>query len=150
MKAIARSVRLTPKKLNLIAEVVRNRNANEALALLKFMPKKGAKLLAKVIHSAVANAENNFKQSIDTLFIKEIVVTKAPTMKRSVPISRGRMYPILKRSSHVMVTVGVMEEKKTSKNKPQTEVKKETEPKAQEKKKSRAKKTSVKNKEKKD
>lgn len=117
MKAIARSVRITPKKLNLIADVVRNRKANEALTVLKFMPKKGARLLAKVIRSAVANAENNFKQASDSLFIKEIVVTKAPTMKRSVPISRGRVYPILKRSAHVMVMVGVMEEKKSTKKK---------------------------------
>ena len=107
MKAIAKSVRISPRKANLISGLVRNKKASDALDILKFTPKKGAKLLLKIVASAVANAENNFKQERDTLYIKEIVVTKAPTMKRSVPISRGRVYPILKRNSHITVTVAV-------------------------------------------
>lgn len=107
MKAIAHTLRITPKKLNLIAHLVRNKSANEALDILRFTPKKGAKLLHKVLKSAVANAENNFKQSAKTLYIKEIVVTKAMTIKRGISISRGRVHPILKRNAHVSVTVGV-------------------------------------------
>jgi large subunit ribosomal protein L22 len=107
MKAILRSVRITSKKLNLIADLVRTKNVNDAVNLLKFTPKKGAKILYKVVKSAVANAENNFKQERPSLFIKEIIVTEGPTMKRSVPISRGRMNPILKRTAHVTVLLGV-------------------------------------------
>lgn len=119
MKAIARTVRLTPRKLNLIAGLIRDKNADDAINILNFTPKKGAKLLSKVVQSAVANAENNFKQERETLYIKEIVVTKATTMKRSTPVSRGRMHPILKRNSHIMVAIGVRENttKKTASRK---------------------------------
>ncbi len=110
MKAVARSLRITSKKINLIANLVRRKNAVEALNILKFTPKKGAKLLYKVVRSAIANAENNFKQERPSLFIKEIVVTEAATMKRSVPISRGRTNPILKRNAHVWVMLGVLDD----------------------------------------
>lgn len=110
MKAIARSLRITPKKLNLMAAMVRNKKATEALDILRFTPKKSAKILYKVVKSAIANAENNFKQDKSTLYIKEAIVSKAATLKRSVPISRGRMHPILKRCSHLALTIGVLDE----------------------------------------
>jgi len=109
MKAALRQVRLSPKKANLIAGTVRGKAVNEALGLLKFMPKKGAKILYKVVHSAAYNAKNNFKQNLDDLIITKILVTKGMTYKRSVPISRGRMHPILKRTCHIIVEVGLPE-----------------------------------------
>jgi large subunit ribosomal protein L22 len=109
MKAISRQLRITPRKINLIARLIRNKDVNEALNILKFTPKKGAKLLFKTLNSAVCNAENNFKQERDSLYVKEVVVGKAMTLKRSVPISKGRTHPILKRSAHVIVTIGVKE-----------------------------------------
>jgi large subunit ribosomal protein L22 len=109
MKAIARFVRITPKKMNLIAHMVRNLDAEEALKILEYTPKKGAHILAKVLASAVANAENNFKQERTSLFVKEIVVTKAPSFKRGIPASKGRIQPIVKRNSHVTVMIGVKE-----------------------------------------
>lgn len=109
MKAIARYVRITPKKMNLIAHMVRNLDADEALKILEYTPKKGAHILAKVLASAVANAENNFKQERTSLFVKEIVVTKAPSFKRGIPASKGRIQPIIKRNSHVTVMIGVKE-----------------------------------------
>ena len=112
MKAIARHLRISPKKANLVAGLVRNMNAVDALAILKFTPKKAAKILYKVIKSAISNASNNFKQKEEDMIIKEIVVTGASTFKRSVPISRGRMHPILKRNSHITVTVGLPEQAK--------------------------------------
>ena len=115
MKAILRRIRISPKKANLIAGMVRGKKINEALSLLKFMPKKGAKILYKVIHSAASNAKNNFKQSIDDLVITKILVTKGPTYKRSMPISRGRVHPILKRTSHITVEVAPAEEKEAPK-----------------------------------
>jgi len=75
------------------------------------MPKKGADILYKVVHSAAYNAKNNFKQSIDELYITQILVTKGPTYKRSLPISRGRVHPIAKRTSHISVEVGLPEGK---------------------------------------
>ncbi|MBU0727098.1 50S ribosomal protein L22 [Patescibacteria group bacterium] len=107
MKAILNRIRISPKKANLIAGMVRGKKVKEALSLLKFMPKKGADILYKVVHSAASNAKNNFKQKTDDLVITKILVTKGPTYKRSIPISRGRMHPIRKRTSHITVEVGV-------------------------------------------
>ncbi|MBU1992187.1 50S ribosomal protein L22 [Patescibacteria group bacterium] len=126
MKAILRYKLISPKKANLIADLVRNQKVTDALNTLKFTPKKGAAILHKVVKSAAANAETNFKQNMDDLYIKEIIVTQGPMYKRHIPISRGRAHPILKRSSHITVTVGVQEEKK------EAPVKKE-EPKKEEK-----------------
>ena len=106
MKAVLRTVRISPKKANLVAGAVRNKKVSEALEILEVMPKKGARILYKVVHSAAHNAKNNFKQSIDDLFITKILVTKGPTLKRSLPISRGRTHPIRKRTSHITVEVG--------------------------------------------
>lgn len=107
MKAVLRNVRISPKKANLVAGIVRGAMVDDALSQLKFTPKKSAGILYKVIHSAAANAENNFKQNRDRLYIKEILVTKGPTMRRGVPISRGRTHPILKRSANITVVVDV-------------------------------------------
>ncbi len=111
MKAVLRRIRISPKKANLVAGLVREKTVKDALAILKFTPKKGAKILYKVVHSAAFNAKNNFKQSIDDLVISSILVTKGPTYKRSIPISRGRAHPIRKRTSHITVEVGLPQEK---------------------------------------
>lgn len=125
MKAILKNARISPKKMNLVAGLVRGKKANDALAQLKFTPKKGAELLYKVLHSAMSNATNNFKQKKEELYIKSILVTKGMTYKRGIPVSRGRYHPILKRNCHVVIEVGLQEplnteegeEKKTSKTK---------------------------------
>jgi len=111
MKAVLRQTRISPKKANLIAGTVRGKKVSEALNILKFMPKKGAKLLYKTIHSAASNAVNNFNQVMDELYVTTILVTKGPTYKRSLPISRGRTHPIRKRTAHITVEVGVPEVK---------------------------------------
>ena len=109
MKAILRRTRISPKKANLVAGTVRGKKVTDALTLLKFMPKKGAKILYKVLHSAASNAKANYKQSIDSLIVTKVLVTKGPTYKRSLPISRGRVHPINKRTSHITVEVGLPE-----------------------------------------
>ncbi len=111
MKAHLRQIRISPKKVNLVAGMVRGMKVSEALDLLKFMPKKGADILYKVVHSAASNAKNNFKQSIDELYITQILVTKGATFKRSLPISRGRVHPIRKRTAHITVEVGLADGK---------------------------------------
>jgi len=126
MKAVLRRIRISPKKANLVAGMVRGKKVNEALALLKFMPKKGAKTIYKVIHSAASNAKNNFKQNINDLFITKLLVTKGPTYKRSLPISRGRTHPIMKRTSHITVEVGVLKNETTTQRNNETTKKEAT------------------------
>jgi len=115
MKAVVKSIRISPKKLNLLAQLVRGHDAGKALRTLELTPKKGAKILHKAVKSAVANATNNFKQDAENLVIQEILVSKAPTFKRWLPASRGRMSPILKRNSHLTIKIGVKEEQETKK-----------------------------------
>lgn len=103
MKATLRNVRIAPKKANLVAELVRGENVDDALRLLRFTPKKGAKILFKLIESAAANAENNFNQNKKGLVIKEIKVSKGLRLKRYIPVSRGRAHPLQKDCSHIHV-----------------------------------------------
>jgi large subunit ribosomal protein L22 len=121
MKAILRHLRVSPAKANLVAALVRGKKAVDAIDILKFTPKKSARPLKKLIESAVANAENNFKQDKQDLYIKEIVVTKGPIYKRSMPVSRGRANPILKRTAHITVKLAVnTEEEQSKKEEPKT------------------------------
>lgn len=124
MKAILRTTRITPKKANLIAGMIRKKTTGEALEILKYTPKKAAKAIHKLLTSAVANATNNFKQEPKTLIVKEVIINKGPTLKRGVPVSRGRVYPILKRTAHITVILGVSDETATK-----AEVKEEKAPK---------------------
>lgn len=128
MKAIVKSIRISPKKLNLMAEMIRGREAGKALKMLELTPKKGAKILHKALKSAVANATNNFKQEAENLFIQEVLVSKASTYKRWLPASRGRMSPILKRNSRLTVKIGVKEQEKSDKPKTETKTAKSAKP----------------------
>ena len=112
MKAKLRFKSISPKKANLVADLVRGKKVDEALNILKFTPKKAADILYRVVRSAAANAENNFKQKIEDLYVKEIIVTQGPMHRRQISISRGRSHPILKKTSHITVEVGVKEEPK--------------------------------------
>jgi large subunit ribosomal protein L22 len=108
MKAILRHLRITPAKANLTAYLVRGKKVQDAIDILKFTPKKTARPLMKLIASAMANGVNNFKQDKNDLYVKEIIVTTGPTLKRSVPVSRGRANPILKRTCHITVKLDVL------------------------------------------
>ena len=107
MKAYAKNVRISPKKLRVVAEVIRGMKAEEALKFLKFAPRKGADILYKILHSAVANAENNDNQKRAELKLDTLIVTKGIVYKRGRPVSRGRMHPILKRTSNVHLELQV-------------------------------------------
>ena len=99
--------------------MVRGKAVEEALVFLSFTPKKSAKALMETIRSAAANAEQNFKQARKDLYVSTIVVNEGATIKRSRPVSRGRSHPIMKRTSHITVQLGVKapEEKKVFKKK---------------------------------
>jgi large subunit ribosomal protein L22 len=88
MKSIVRGVRISPKKLSVIASIVRGMDAKHALDLLRFMPKKGSRILFKALESAVANAKNNDQQSVENLLISVCNVTQGTVYKRINPISR--------------------------------------------------------------
>lgn len=102
-KAVAKYVRMSPIKLKPVADLVRGKDLNEALTILKFTPGKGSQILEKVVKSAAANAENNLDLNPDKLYLAEVYAHQGPTMKRWRARAQGRAMKILKRSSHVGV-----------------------------------------------
>lgn len=107
MKALASNIRISPKKINVVASIVRNMDAKKALDILQFMPNKSARILYKVLHSAVANAEQNDQQESSSLKVSSLVITQGIVYKRGNPISRGRSHPILKRTSNISLELSV-------------------------------------------
>ena len=105
VKAVAKDVGISPRKARLVVDMVRGKKVDEALTILNFLPTPSAKTVAKVIKSAVANAENNLQMASADLRVAAIFVDEARTLKRFRPKSRGRVSPILKRSSHITVLV---------------------------------------------
>lgn len=112
MKASYQRVRISPLKANIIAKIVRGQKAGTALNTLRFMPKKGARILYKVLKSAISNAENNFNQDAEKLIISRLIVNKGPFYKRHISISRGRVHPIRKKTSHILIDLQVAAESK--------------------------------------
>lgn len=108
-KAEAKYVRISPLKVHFIAREIRGKKVDEALNILHFTPKKGARLLEKVLKSAIANAENNFNLDRDTLIVKKAYANDAPRLKRYRPKAKGSAYPILNRMSHLGIVVAEKE-----------------------------------------
>jgi large subunit ribosomal protein L22 len=102
-RAVARFVRVSPRKVRLIMDEVRGKKVDEALRLLSFSPQKGAHLLKKLINSAVANAEANKELDVDSLYVKKVYADKGATMKRFRPRAMGRATRIRKGTSHLTV-----------------------------------------------
>jgi large subunit ribosomal protein L22 len=103
--ARARYVRDTPMKVRRVIELIRGRSAAEALAVLQFAPQAASGPVAKVLASAVANAENNLNLDPETLWVSRAFVDEGPTLKRFRPRAQGRAYRIRKRTSHITVEV---------------------------------------------
>jgi large subunit ribosomal protein L22 len=110
VRAVAKDVGISPQKVRLVIDLVRNKKVDEALTVLSFLSTPAAKALAKVIKSAAANAENNFQLSPVDLKITDVFADQGHTLKRFRPQSRGRVSPILKRSSHITVFIAEEEE----------------------------------------
>lgn len=104
-RAIAKFVRIAPRKAQQVVDIVRGKQVDEALAILKFTPKAAAPIVYKLIQSAVANAENNNNMDREKLFVAEIYANQGPTMKRFRPRAMGRATTIRKRTSHIGVVV---------------------------------------------
>jgi large subunit ribosomal protein L22 len=108
-RAIQRYVRITPRKCNQVLELIRGQTVEQAQITLEFTPKMGARIVQKVLKSAVANALHAGKVRLEDLYVKEAVVGAGPTLKRWLPRAQGRATPLLKRTSHVKVTVATKE-----------------------------------------
>ncbi len=104
-KAIARYVRVSPRKARQVINEVRGKDVAEALAILRFTRRKSADVITKVINSAIANAEHNYDMDVDNLYIATAYVDGGPVLKRFRARAQGRAYPILKRTSHITVVV---------------------------------------------
>jgi large subunit ribosomal protein L22 len=118
VQAVEKYIRISPKKARLVADVVRGERAVNALAILRFMPKKAAKIIYKALNSAMANATNNAGLNREDLIISKITVDKGPSLKRFRPRSKGMASALLKRTSHITVVVSAEPSKKVKAEKP--------------------------------
>jgi len=110
-RAITRYVRCSPRKANQVLEMIRGRNVEYAADLLSFTPKRVAKTINKTLRSAVSNAmKAESKLDLHDLVVKTAIVGDGPTMKRFRPRAQGRVYPILKRTSHITIVVATRDE----------------------------------------
>ena len=104
-KAVAKYVRISPRKVRLVMNQIRGKKVEEAFNLLTFAPQRGASVVKKLINSAVANAEQTSDVDVDNLYIKRIFADEGPTLKRAKSKNRGGRAPILKRTSHFTVVL---------------------------------------------
>ena len=104
-KAILRFARISSRKVKIVADLIRGKDAQEALSIVKFTPKASSEVIEKLLKSAIANAENNHEMNRDALYVAEISANKGPTMKRVRPRAQGRAYRIEKRMSHITIVL---------------------------------------------
>ncbi len=104
-KAIAKTVRIAPRKVRLVVDLIRGKKVGEAVSILRLTPKGSSLAVEKVLRSAAANAVNNYEMNKDLLYIKEAFVNEGPTMKRYLPRAKGSADQILKRTSHITVVL---------------------------------------------
>ena len=109
-KAIARTVRIAPRKVRLVVDLIRGKQIGEAVAILRHTPKAASPVVEKVLKSAVANAEHNYELDINNLVVSEVFVDEGPTLKRFRPRAQGRASAINKRTSHITVVVSEKKE----------------------------------------
>lgn len=104
-RAVARYVRMSPRKARDVVDLIRGKSVTDAQAILKFTPRAAAEVVEKVLDSAVANAERNLHVKSDDLFVASTFVDEGPTLKRFRPRAQGRAFRINKRTSHITVVV---------------------------------------------
>ena len=104
-RAYLRNARISPRKVQIVLDLIRNKPADIALATLDLTPKAASPIVAQLVKSAMANAENNFSMDKDNLYVSECFVTPGPIMKRIMPRDHGRAYRIFKRTSHITVVL---------------------------------------------
>jgi len=104
-QAVLKFVRLSPQKARAVADLVRGKKVDDALNILKFNTRKSAKLIRKVLESAIANAENNHGADVDELKLQSIFIDEGPVLKRIMPRAKGRADRIVKPTSHITIRV---------------------------------------------
>jgi large subunit ribosomal protein L22 len=104
-RAVTRNIRISPQKARLVADLIRGKKAEAALLILQFTPKKAARILAKTLRSAIANATETQNVDPDDLYVKTTYIDGGATIKRFTPRAHGRATPIRKRTSHFTVVV---------------------------------------------
>ncbi len=104
-KAVARFIRIAPRKARQVIDLIRGKQVNDAMKILEFTPRFAAKAITKVVKSAVANAEHNHNLNRDSLVVAEAFVDQGPTLKRMHQRAQGRMALIHKRTSHITVVL---------------------------------------------
>ncbi len=109
-RAVARYIRVSPRKARVVIDLIRDKGVGEADAILRFNPRAAAEIVGKVLNSAVANAEKNLKIKPETLYVSQAFVDEGPTLKRIKPRAMGRAFRINKRTSHITVIVKQREE----------------------------------------
>ena len=109
-KAKATYVRISPRKVQIVLDLIRNQPADKAMAILKFTPKAACEPVSKVLKSAMANAENNYNMDVSRLVVSEAHVAPGPILKRIQPSAQGRAYRINKRTSHITLVLKEMED----------------------------------------
>ncbi len=109
VKAVTRNIRISPRKVRIVIDVIRGKNVGDALAILRNTPKAASSVVEKTLRSAMANAENNNDMNIDNLYVSTTYVDAGPIMKRVHPRSRGQAFSIFKRTSTLTVKVAERE-----------------------------------------
>lgn len=104
-RAVAKYIRISPRKARQVVDLIRGKKVGEALAILKFSPQRSAAAIAKVVKSAAANAEHNYEMDKDALVIAEAYVDQGPSLKRFKPRAMGRADLMVRRTSHITVVV---------------------------------------------
>lgn len=104
-RATAKYMRIAPRKVRLVVDMIRGRGVEQALGILEFTAKRAARLVAKTLKSAVANAESTQNVDVDALYVKRVYVDEGPVLKRFLPRAHGRATQVRKRTSHVTVVV---------------------------------------------
>lgn len=109
-KAVARTVRIAPRKARLVLDLIRGKQVGEAVAILNLTPKAASPVIEKVLKSAVANAEHNYDMDVNSLVVSEAYANEGPTLKRFRPRAMGRASAINKRTSHITIVVSEKKE----------------------------------------
>jgi large subunit ribosomal protein L22 len=104
-RAEAKHVRISPRKVNVVNDLIRNKSVGMAMAILKGTPKAASEVLEKLLTSAIANAENNHNMDVEKLYISSITANPGTIMKRVMPRAQGRAYRINKRTSHITIVL---------------------------------------------
>ena len=104
-RAYLRHARISPRKVQIVLDLIRKQDCEKAMAILRYTPKAACEPLEKLLKSAMANAENNFSMDRNNLYVSECYATPGPTMKRIRPRAQGRAFKVLKRTSHITLVV---------------------------------------------